>query len=56
MSETEDGHATYLRSHFDIEGKNLEVLGIPNDYDTAIPEQREALTRILEEKLSAYLG
>ena len=53
MSEKEDGHLTYLRKNFDILGKNIAVLDIPNIYQMrGHPELR----KILQQKLSVLLG
>ncbi|MEI9966390.1 MAG: protein tyrosine phosphatase [Candidatus Moraniibacteriota bacterium] len=51
MSEKEDGHLTYLRNHFDIEGKNIEVLEIPNIYQRGDPK----LVELLQKRLGKFL-
>jgi len=53
MSEREDRHESFLRSHFKIGGKEIRVLGIPNVYEGS-PEEQNALRSVLSEKLSPY--
>ena len=55
MSEKEDHHLSYLKSHFSLHNKKIHILDIPNIYDTSFPEQKEKLIRILCHKLSSYL-
>lgn len=52
MSEKEDGHLTYIKKHFNIEGKAVEVLNIPNIY----PQRgNQKLVRVLRKKLKQFL-
>jgi|GEM_PF-383783 len=51
FSEKENGHLTCLRRHFDIAGKEVIDLGIPNIYDRGDPE----LVRLLKGKLAKFL-
>lgn len=56
MDEKDEKQATYLHSHFRIEGKNLEVLDIPDKYNISLAKDYQALKEELEEKLSGYLN
>lgn len=48
----DESHGT-LQSLF---GRDFEVLGIPDQYDTFKPEKKAALVKVLREKLGPYLG
>jgi predicted protein tyrosine phosphatase len=48
----ENIHLSYLKEkEFDLSGKKISVLDIPNIYDTREPDQREAFLAVLKEKL-----
>ena len=51
MCERENHHLTYLRTNFDLNGKTVYDLDIPDRYDQGSPE----LVSILKAKLSRYL-
>jgi predicted protein tyrosine phosphatase len=51
MSEREDSHFTFLKENFDIGGKEVRDLDIPDMYDKGDPE----LVDLLKKKLSKYL-
>lgn len=51
MSEKDEGHITLLRNAFDLHGKTVYDLDIPDIYNENDPE----LVRVLKEKLSHYL-
>lgn len=53
MSEKEDGHESFLRTHFNVENTPIHVLGIPNMYNAPAEEQR-TLRRVLIGKLRDY--
>lgn len=53
MSEAEDGHLTYLRENFNLDGKPVHVLGVPNVYDLS-EGQQAALYVVLREKLASF--
>ena len=51
MSEKEDGHLTLLKNNFNLDGKKVYDLDIPDIYYEGDPE----LIGTLKEKLSHYL-
>ena len=51
MSELEDGHLSFLKSRFDLSGKDVYSLEIPDMFMRGSP----ALKSMLREKLSSYL-
>lgn len=51
MSEKEDGHITYLKNGFDLQGKPVYDLDISDMYDRDEPE----LITLLRQKLSIYI-
>lgn len=51
MSETEDGHPTFLKNNFDLRGKNVCDLEISDVYDRGEPE----LIKLILLKLSDFL-
>ena len=55
MSEKEDHHLSYLKSHFSLHNKKMHILDIPNVYNTSIPQEKTELVRIPRHKLSSYL-
>jgi len=55
MSEKEDHHLSYLKSHFSLHNKKMHILDIPNVYDTSITQEKTELIHILRHKLSPYL-
>lgn len=53
MSEGSDGHKTFLEKRFNIMGKVLYDLDIPNNYGDG-PGEQKVLHELLREKLSFY--
>ena len=52
MEETQRG---FLKDNFTIEDKHLEMLNIPDTYQTSMAKSYEDLKHILQEKLADYL-
>ena len=52
MSELEDGHLTHLETHFDLKGKAVIDLDIPDRYERASQE----LVHLLASRLSRHLS
>lgn len=51
MSENEDGHLTFIESNFDLNGKLVCDLDVPDNYDRDDPE----LIGLLSEKINEFL-
>ncbi|OGY89898.1 MAG: hypothetical protein A3B30_03165 [Candidatus Komeilibacteria bacterium RIFCSPLOWO2_01_FULL_52_15] len=51
MSEKEDGHLTFLKTHLDLKGRSVYDLDVPDRWDRDDPE----LIQLLIKKLRAYL-
>ena len=51
MSEAKEGHLTYLKEHFSLEGKQVHDLDIPDVYMVHSKELKQALI----EKVSKYV-
>jgi len=52
MSESEDEHLTHLRSNFNLKGKEVYDLGIPDEYRRGSKE----LVDLLKKRLAQYVG
>ena len=52
MSEVEDGHLTFLTTHFKLQDKMVFDLGIPDRYERGSQE----LINLLASRLSQYLA
>ena len=51
MSETDDGHLTFIKSNFSLKGKRVCDLDIPDNYDRNDPE----LIALLRMKVERFL-
>ena len=51
MSEKEDGHLSFLRKHFNVKGKEIYDLDIPDRYSRNDP----TLIELLVKKLSVHI-
>lgn len=51
MNEEEDGHASHVRRRFDVSGKELVDLNIPDVY----PRGSEPLLALLRQRLSGFI-
>jgi predicted protein tyrosine phosphatase len=51
MSELEDGHLTFLETHFDLKGKSVHDLNIPDRYEGG----SQGLINLLASRLARYL-
>jgi predicted protein tyrosine phosphatase len=49
MSEKEDGHLTFIKNNFSVQGKAVCDLDIPDNYDTHDPELIGLLRKRIEE-------
>ena len=51
MSESEDGHVTYLKENFDLHGKKIHDLEILDRYDRGEPD----LVNLLRQRLAPFV-
>ena len=56
MDEEREKQLTYLRTNFNVTGKHIQVLGIPDTYNVLLAKSYEELKKILQDKLQEYLA
>ena len=55
MSEKEEKHLTLLKERFNLGDKKVEVLDVPDLYNTNLSKNYQELKSVLSEKLKEYL-
>ncbi|MDO8492201.1 MAG: hypothetical protein Q7S34_00980 [bacterium] len=55
MSEKEEKHVTHLKERFNLDGKHITDLEVPDTFNISLAEDYNKLKELLKEKLHDYL-